>query len=313
MELNRPLKNRFLTLIKNNKVSHSYIIVGNEGSGKADFALYCAKALLCGGEPCGKCKDCKKADMKSHPDIYFISPEGASFKIETVRSITENINIPPNEGKKKIYILEHCENMTVQAQNALLKGFEEPPEYVVFFILTEIKEALLPTVISRASVFTLQPMDKSLLAMELSKKYPKEAPEDIDSAVKLSDGFYGKAVKLLEKGAKEERNIATQLSEYLLDRKSPYMAAKLLNSFKNKRENAVRILSLSLYAVRDTVLYKKGGTELCFLSENAAMKFSKNSTSYIVKIGDELTEAIDALEANGNYTVAVAKLCSSIE
>jgi hypothetical protein len=155
-------------------------------------------------------------------------------------------------------------------------------------------------------------MEKSVLASALSKKYPKETKEDIDSAVKLSDGFYGKAVKLLEKGAKEERNISFQLAEYLLGSKSPYMAAKLLNSFKNKRENAIRILSLCLYAVRDTVLYKKGGMDLCFLTENTAIEFSKNPTSYILKIGDEIEEVIDALEANGNYTVAVAKLCSSI-
>ena len=123
MELNWDIKKRFLSLIKSEKVSHSYIIVGGEGAGKLDFALYCAKAIFCGGEPCGKCESCKKADNDSHPDIRIINRgETSSFKIDEVRRITESINIPPNEEKKKIYILDHCENMTVQAQNALQIG-----------------------------------------------------------------------------------------------------------------------------------------------------------------------------------------------
>ncbi len=311
--LNKELKNRFLALIKNKKVSHSYIFAGGEGSGKLDLALYCAKALLCEKEPCLKCNHCKKIENGSHPDVYVVNgAENQSFKIDEVRRITESISIPPNEGIKKIYILNHCENMTVQAQNALLKAFEEPPEYVVFFILTEKKEALLPTVRSRASLFTLPPLDKDQLNELITKKYPKETKENIDDAIRLSEGFYGRAVRLLEKGAKEERQNALLLAKYILSEKSGYKTAVLLNQYKNKRDSAVRLLFLTLYGIRDTILYKKGWDELCLLSTEEAKIYSDNTTQRLVDLSSLIIDVAQALENNGNYTSCIATLCGEI-
>ena len=313
MELNLDIKNRFLSLIKNGKVSHSYIVAGGAGAGKLDFALYCAKALFCGGEPCGKCGSCRKIDSFSHPDVRIINKgETSTFKIDEVRRVTEDINLPPNEENKKIYILDHCENMTVQAQNALLKAFEEPPEYVVFFILTEKKEALLPTVRSRASLFSVSPMEKEALSEFLKKKFPKESEEDLSNAVRLSEGFYGRAVLLLEKNSKEERKVALELSRFMLCEKSVYKAAKLLGGYKNKRDVALRILMNVLYAVRDTVVYKKGGEELCFLTKSEAKLFSENSSEKLSLISDGIQETMESLENNGNYTSCIAKLCGII-
>ncbi len=316
MDLNSNLKERFLTLIENKKVSHSYIIAGGEGAGKLDFALYCAKALLCGGKPCGKCDDCRKAEKDSHPDIIVINRgETQSFKIDEVRRVTESIYVPPNaskKGSKKIYILDHCENMTVQAQNALLKAFEEPPEYVVFFILTEKKEALLPTVRSRASLFTVSPVERSKLEEALKKKYPKETDENINNAVRLSEGFFGRAVKFLEKSSKEEIKVALSLANYILFEKSGYKTAVLLNGYKNKREAAVRILFLVLYAVRDTVLYKNGDESFCLLSLEDAERFSFNTMGYLSELSDLIISSAESLENNGNYTSCIAKLCGAI-
>ncbi len=313
VELNRDIKNRFLSLLKNGKLSHSYIVAGGEGAGKLDFALYCAKAVFCGGEPCCKCESCLKIENDSHPDVRIINrDETSSFKIEQVRRITETIYTPPNEENKKIYILDHCENMTVQAQNALLKVFEEPPEYVVFFILTEKKEALLPTVRSRASLFSISPLGKDELVLYLKNKFPRESEEALDDAARLSEGFFGRAVKLLEKNSKEERKVSLELSRYILSEKSAYKTAKLLNGYKNKRENAVRLLMLALYAVRDTFMYIQGRNSLCLLSEEDAKAFSVNSPERLVLISDGIMEAVNSLENNGNYTSCIGKLCGII-
>ncbi len=310
MELNRELKNRFLSLIKNGKVSHSYIIAGGEGAGKVELAKYFSKALLCEGEPCGRCAHCKKVELDTHPDVIFINRGGStSFKIDEVRRVIESVYSPPNEGSKRIYILDHCENMTPQAQNALLKVFEEPPEYVVFFILTEVKEALLPTVLSRASMFTVPPTEEKELCQYLEKKYPKETPKSVYDAVRLSEGFYGKAVKMLEKGAKEERAAGIELASCFLGDKSGYKASKLLFGYKNKRDVAVRVLFYLLYAVRDTALYKSGGEDLCFLSAAEADKFSSNSFQCLSELSDIILETVQSLESGGNYTSATGKLC----
>lgn len=313
MELNQDIKNRFLALIENEKITHSYIVSGGNGSGKLDFALFCAKAVFCGGNPCGKCDHCRKIENESHPDVIIVNKDSAtSFKIDEIRRVTESINVPPNEAKKKIYILDHCENMTVQAQNALLKAFEEPPEYVLFFILTEKKEALLPTVRSRATLFSISPMDKDSLMLMMKKKFPKETEETLMDAVRLSEGFYGRALKLMEKNAIEERKTALLLSEYIIGEKSGYKTAKLLNGYKNKRDSAVRLLLFVLYALRDTVLYKNGGNDICFLSEALAEKYSANTSNRLSGLADGIEEAIYSLENNGNYTSCIAKLCGII-
>ncbi len=311
--LNSELKERFLSLIKNGTVSHSYIVIGGEGAGKLDFALYCAKALFCGGEPCGKCESCRKAEAEMHPDIIVINKgETSSFKIEQVRRVTESINIPPNEAKKKVYILDHCENMTNQAQNALLKAFEEPPEYVVFFILTEKKESLLPTVLSRATLLTVSSLDKNELFSILKNKYPKESEEKINNAVRLSEGFYGRAVRFLEKSAVAERETALSLVDCLLGKKSGYETTKILNSYKTKRDVAVRLLFLALYGVRDTLLYKKGKNDLCLLTESEAERYASNSTVRLINLSDSIIETVSSLESNGNFTSCIAKLCVDI-
>lgn len=313
VELNQDIKKRFLALIKNGKVSHSYIVSGGAGAGKLDFALYCAKALFCGGEPCGKCESCRKVDNYSHADVIIVNKgEAESFKIEQVRRVTESINTPPNEENKKVYVLDHCENMTVQAQNALLKAFEEPPSYVVFFILTEKKESLLPTVRSRATTFSISPLSADELFGLLKSKYPKESEESLMESVRLSEGFFGRAVELLQKSAKEERKVALSLCDYILAEKSVYKTAKLLNGYKNKRETAIKLLMTALYGVRDTVLYKKGKTELCLISSEEAKKYSSVSTERLVFISDSLLEAVSSLENNGNYTSCIAKLCGAI-
>ena len=119
-------------------------------------------------------------------------------------------------------------------------------------------------------------------------------------------------MKLLEKSSKEERKSALTLAEYILSEKSPYKTAKLFGEYKNKREGAIRLLLLVLYAVRDTVLYKKGGAGLCLLSDGEAKKYSVNSMERLIAISDGILEVVSSLENNGNYTSCIAKLCGII-
>ena len=147
------LKEHIQIAITSNKVSHAYIINGERNAGKEFIARIFAMTLQCdkgGTEPCNECHSCKQTSSHNQPDIVYISHEKPnSIGVEDIRGqINNDIGIKPYSSPRKIYIMNEGEKMTPQAQNALLKTLEEPPEYAVIMILTDNVEALLPTIIS---------------------------------------------------------------------------------------------------------------------------------------------------------------------
>ena len=111
------------------KVSHAYIFSGAKGTGKLTLADAFAMALQCTGEgerPCGSCHSCQQAASGNHPDIIHLTHEKPnSIGVEDVREqLVGDVQIRPYNGKYKIYIIPEAENLTVQAQNAILKTIE---------------------------------------------------------------------------------------------------------------------------------------------------------------------------------------------
>ena len=157
------IKEHLQNAMERKKVSHAYIIQGERNAGKEFLAKVFAMALECenpqNGEPCQECHSCKQALSGNHPDIMFISHEKPNvIGVDDIRSqINGDVAIKPYRGPKKIYIMNEGEKMTVQAQNALLKTLEEPPEYAVILILTTNVESLLPTILSRCVVLNMKP------------------------------------------------------------------------------------------------------------------------------------------------------------
>ena len=164
------------------RLPHAMILEGPAGSGKAELARWIAKAAVCTGEgerPCGRCSGCMKAAAGAHPDITIAGGGTAarSFHVDTVRQIRSDAYIKPNEAPLRVFLLEGAEAMSEQAQNALLKVFEEPPERVMFILTVTSAVKLLPTVRSRAQIFTLegeeQPSDTDLaLTAAISQAIP---------------------------------------------------------------------------------------------------------------------------------------------
>ncbi|MCX7614509.1 MAG: hypothetical protein N2Z65_01980 [Clostridiales bacterium] len=137
---------------------HAAIIEGEKGSGKHQLAQFIASAIVCkvDNSPCGICTDCKKSNQGLHPDISLLGEE-QELRVDNAREVRRDAYIRPNEAKRKVYIIANADKMNVNTQNAMLKILEEPPETVVFLLLCESKESLLPTVLSRCSVFSLLP------------------------------------------------------------------------------------------------------------------------------------------------------------
>ena len=183
--------------IRNGKVSHAYIFSGERGSGKKLLASLFAATLQCkegGTDPCGNCVSCKKAFTDSHPDIIYVTHEKPNvISVDEIREqVVDTAQIRPYESEYKIYIIDEAQKMNPQAQNALLKTIEEPPEYVIVMLLASNAEMLLSTIRSRCTVLDVKPVQTDKVKAYLMKNlHVSEREADIVSA--YADGNIGKA------------------------------------------------------------------------------------------------------------------------
>lgn len=153
-------ESRIYTAFSGGRFPHAAILEGGLPEERMALAVKLSAALVCRGKgehPCGICPDCIKAAAGSHPDIIVFSAEDKpkAFKIEMVREIRNAAYVLPNEADRKVFILENAHSMGVEGQNAILKILEEPPAYVNFIMLCSSKSGFLPTVLSRAAIYSL--------------------------------------------------------------------------------------------------------------------------------------------------------------
>ena len=135
--------------VKTGNHSHAYIFSGEKGSGKMMLAEAFATMLQCenpGEDACLECHSCKQAISHNNPDIIYVRREEgkANISVDTVREqIVNDVDIKPYSNKYKIYIVEEAERMNPQAQNAILKTIEEPPEYGIIILMGNNPENIM--------------------------------------------------------------------------------------------------------------------------------------------------------------------------
>ena len=138
---NTKIKETLANALEKNLITHSYMFVGTEGIGKKMFAIEFAKNIL---------------HSNNSPDYTILEPEGTSVKIEQIRNIQEKIGEKPTLSDKKVYIIDNADLMTKEAQNALLKTLEEPPEYIVIILIGKNENEFLPTIKSRCNIINFK-------------------------------------------------------------------------------------------------------------------------------------------------------------
>ena len=184
--------------ISKSRVAHGFLLVGPQGIGKKTLARICAQALLCTDrtenpqKPCDECSACRRAMSNTHPDYIEIVTSTVQVGIDAIRELIASLAERPFEGGNRAVLI--TKGITPEAQNALLKTLEEPPEGTVFFITAANPQTLLPTVVSRLQVIALSALDETTCAAALMSKGIDG--EKARLLARLSGGIVGKALDM---------------------------------------------------------------------------------------------------------------------
>ena len=229
-----------------NRNFHAYIIEGPHGSGKTTLAKLIAQGNVCiseGVRPCGKCPSCVKFLADCNIDIKYIP---ADTDVKNMRSAISDIYVRPNESEKRCYIIEDCDDLSVQCQNVLLKSLEEPPQFSVFILTCTSKEKLLETIRSRCVVLTLAPVrNEDAEKFFAQSRFDKYSSQQKQAAINLSEGFLGKAIEVLEGASYGVYNLCESFTNACLD--GAVGEAVKIASFKTREELQSFVRNLSVY------------------------------------------------------------------
>ena len=153
----RSLTTTLLNAIATNKLAHAYLFCGPRGVGKTTCARIFAKTINCltptaEGEACNQCESCVAFNEQRSYNIHELDA-ASNNSVEDIRSLIEQVRIPPQIGKYKVYIIDEVHMLSQAAFNAFLKTLEEPPHHAIFILATTEKHKILPTILSRCQIY----------------------------------------------------------------------------------------------------------------------------------------------------------------
>lgn len=164
--------------IVNNQLAQAFLFCGPRGVGKTTCARILAKTINCqnltaDAEACGECNSC--ISFQNGNSFNFHELDAASNNsVEDIRNLIEQVRIPPQAGKYKVYIIDEVHMLSQQAFNAFLKTLEEPPPYAIFILATTEKHKILPTILSRCQIFDFNRIRVEDMAQHLAEIADKE-------------------------------------------------------------------------------------------------------------------------------------------
>ena len=234
----------FKNRCSNGNLSHAQLISGEDGIGKSILAEILGKLILNG-------------DLnREYVDIINYRPSKASFGVDDVREIIDEVNKKPFEGDKKVIIIHQGNKLTIQAQNALLK-IEEPPTEVYIIILCESLELILDTIKSRCEIYKLTPLTKDELYKYIAIKGYDYSEEEKASAIAFSEGIPGRIDRYFSDTELQE--LRDKIVDLLLQLTNNEIEAILekeeqLVSYKQNKEEVINVLSSF---IRDILVNKE--------------------------------------------------------
>ena len=323
---------RLQSALELGRESHAYLLTGPHHVGKLTLAREIAQAVNClrgPGPPCGECGQCHRIAGGLHADVRLVDLEftrtvsgrenATAISIDAIRELERTVNLNPFEGSRTVIIIDGAGTMTVDAANALLKTLEEPPPGVMFLLLTDDEESLLPTILSRCQTLHLLPMSRQHMMDFLARNHAV-SEDDADRLYRLSRGCLGWALLALgdpqildQRQADLERLRETVGAG--LDAKFTY-ASEVATLFGSNRSAARELLSLWLRWWRDLLLVKEGAEAYLHNADHAdALRTHADTltTAQIAAFIRRLLETLAALDANASPRLALETLMLNVE
>ena len=195
--------------IQTGKLAHAYLFCGPRGVGKTTCARIFAKTTNClnptaDGEPCNECESCRSFNEQRSFSIYELDA-ASNNSVEDIRSLNEQVRIPPQVGKYKVYIIDEVHMLSQAAFNAFLKTLEEPPAHAIFILATTEKHKIIPTILSRCQIYDFSRIEAADIIAHLQNIAGKEGINTEHEALRIiaqkSDGCMRDALSLFDQMA----------------------------------------------------------------------------------------------------------------
>ena len=192
--------------IRQNHLAHAYLFCGPRGVGKTTCARIFAKTINClnpqnGFDACNECESCKAFNEQRSFNIHELDA-ASNNSVEDIRSLIDQVRIPPQIGKYSVYIIDEVHMLSAGAFNALLKTLEEPPSYAIFILATTEKHKVLPTILSRCQVYDFNRITVPDTIMYLQKVAANEgikvSEEALNVVAQKADGGMRDALSIFD-------------------------------------------------------------------------------------------------------------------
>ncbi|MDD4956440.1 MAG: DNA polymerase III subunit [Candidatus Omnitrophica bacterium] len=296
------------------RVSSSYLFTGPDGVGRSSCARAFIRAIMCPGKPeearaCDVCPTCRRVEALEHPDVLWIKPEkGKAIKIEEVRQAREKLNLKPFEAVSSVCVIEDAHLLTVSAANALLKILEEPPGGSMLILITDKKELLPRTVVSRCSEVRFFSLPIPVAKEVISSKLDGTGESELSFLAGFSQGSPGKALEIARTGVVARREDVMRLLKDIAAGENVWC----MNWDVEDKLQMAEDIELVLMLVRDTALVVSGAesrmTDTALSAGELMSMFGKSSPDKLYALMARLVNVRRALMGNANPKIAAQVL-----
>ncbi|MDD6892380.1 MAG: DNA polymerase III subunit gamma/tau, partial [Bacteroidales bacterium] len=202
----RALTTTLKNAIANQKLAHAYLFCGPRGVGKTTCARIFAKTINClhptaDGEACNECESCRAFNEQRSYNIHELDA-ASNNSVEDIRSLIDQVRVPPQIGKYKVYIIDEVHMLSSAAFNAFLKTLEEPPHHALFILATTEKHKILPTILSRCQIYDFHRISVNDTVEYLGEVARKEGievePEALNVIAQKADGGMRDALSIFD-------------------------------------------------------------------------------------------------------------------
>jgi DNA polymerase-3 subunit delta' len=307
------LKNALL----NHRVAHAYLFSGPRGIGKTTIARAFAQAFLCEqgkllGDSCGECASCQKLNRENHPDLKTIEPQGVSLKIDQIRELVQKVYFKAYDGQGRVYILADVDTMTTEAANSFLKILEEPPEEVLFILISSQPYKLLPTIVSRCQVLQFFPLSNGDMEIFLVDRHSISKERAIFVA-SMAHGIITRALESIQsEDLEQQRKKIVEISQILF-KGDVLQAFQTAEELEKKKDELVKTLGLLATWYRDLLVWKTTQHEELLINAdmvNGVQQGSQNfSQRRLLQNLATIEQTKGYLNANVNNRLALENMC----